>query len=159
MTTWFIYVDGSSVIRNGQRHGGIGIYIENNNQKISKYYNDKNATNQRMELMACLLACQYYELNRQDQDTLVVRSDSMYSINCVTQWSSKWQANNWQRKVGKKDMPVLHLDIIKELFEYYKKYNIKFEHVKGHQKQPAHDSKSWLLWNGNDIADKLSRPK
>lgn len=158
MTTYIIYADGSSIIKNKERRGGIGIYIESTGIKISKSYDEDNATNQRMELQACLVACRYYIDNLYNlYNSLVIRTDSMYSINCITKWSECWEKNNWERIVGNKMFPVLHLDIIKELYDIYKRYDIKFEHIRAHQKEPLKNSKQWILWNGNNIADKLAK--
>lgn len=156
-----IYADGSSAKRENKRCGGIGIYFENTKDEICKSFTNDNPTNQRMELQACLTAIKLYIKQNKNFSTnkeLIIRTDSMYSINCITNWSNKWKDNNWKRKVGKKDAEVLHLDLIKELYELYhdQKYKIKFEHVKAHQKRPDKQSDKWNQWYGNYMADKLA---
>jgi ribonuclease HI len=154
-----VYADGSSSMRNNRRCGGIGIYFEATNRVISKAYTDSNSTNQRMELQACLTAIKSHIEMKDSElyDGLVVRTDSMYSINCITNWSNTWKKNNWKRKVGKRDRPILHLDLIKELHTLYQEHDIKFEHVRSHQREPdKKGTEGWYIWYGNHMADKLA---
>lgn len=158
MTTFIMYTDGSSSIKNNKRCGGIGIFIENNKYQIAKTFIGNNSTNQRMELQACLTAIKYYikHIHNNINDQLIIRTDSMYLINCITDWSNKWKNNNWQRKTGNKNKEILHLDLIKQLYDLYNQYKIKFEHIKAHQKQPNKDDHKWSSWYGNYMADKLA---
>jgi len=106
-------------------------------------------TNQRAELMAIMVAIEsvnnIYGLNV----PITICSDSMYSINCCTKWSSGWISNGWNTKAGKE---VKNQDIIRPLVELVNERNkdpsfasVKFIHVKGH---------SGI--EGNEIADKLA---
>ena len=155
-----IYADGSSAVRNNKRCGGIGVYFENTKDEIYETYTDDNSTNQRMELQACLTAIrqaiEFPAIKSPANVCIVIRTDSMYSINCITKWSIMWEKNNWMRKVGKNNVVILHLDLIKELYGLYNMYNIKFEHVRAHMKEPTEKSEKWSIWNGNNIADRLA---
>lgn len=162
METFVIYTDGSSVVKNNKRYGGIGIYFENTKQEIFESFMQDNSTNQRMELQACLTAiksCLKSYFNNIDKiNKIIIRTDSQYTIDCITKWSNSWIKNNWLRKNGNRYLKILHLDLIKELYDLYHKYDIKYEHVRSHQKQPDHyDSKEWLIWYGNYKADKLAK--
>jgi len=159
MTLIKVYTDGSSVYKKSIRYGGIGVYFENTKEEISKYYKGENCTNQRMELLACLIAInKYIESYNNDDNKLCIITDSMYAINCICEWAPKWEKNNWMRKVQNKNKSVLHLDIIKDLYQKYIDYNIQFEHIKSHRKKPADtNSDEWTKWYGNHVADKLAK--
>jgi ribonuclease HI len=168
--TYIIYTDGSSATKNGRRCGGIGVYIEDINYETSKTYVNNNPTNQRMELQACLTGIKSYldiVKNKTSNETsdktcdrtlskLIIRTDSMYSINCITKWCDTWKTNNWRRKVGNKYKEILHFDLIKEIYDLCQEYDIKFEHVRAHQKQPNKESQLWSKWYGNNKADNLA---
>ena len=79
--------------------------------------------------------------------TVVVYSDSMYAINCITKWYPKWVATH---KTGDKK----NLDLIKTIHDIWKTVcsdcDIKFEHVRSHK---VNDNT--LQWHLNDIVDKM----
>lgn len=153
-----IYTDGSSTVhkQNGLRYGGIGVYFpdypENN---ISNPYKGTDVTNQRMELTACITGISkcldIIEKIQRDVNNYEIHiyTDSMYTINCITKWATKWEKLGWKRMVGG---DISNLDLIKTLYEYNKTYKLKFYHVRAHQKE----SKENNDWYGNHMADKLA---
>lgn len=151
--TIIVYCDGASSHLQDNRYGGIGIYCETSNKSISCGYSGKNITNQRMELIACLMAIKNF--NNENEELLVL-TDSMYVINCITKWTDQWIKNGWMRKCGNKFYEILHLDLIKELHAYYVNNKIKFEHVRSHRKEPDKKDNLWNKWYGNMMADKLA---
>ena len=64
-----------------------------------------------------------------------------------------------KRKVGKKtDREIKNVEIIKKLYETYKRQRIKFVHINSHLKEPSNrNSVEWRLWHGNDMADRLAK--
>jgi ribonuclease HI len=78
---------------------------------------------------------------------VIVYSDSMYAINCITKWYPKWIAT--KKTDGKKN-----LELIKTIYDTWKAVsascNIKFEHVRSHK---VNDNT--LSWHLNDIVDKM----
>ena len=149
-----VFTDGSSSGEIGKRKGGVGIFFGDNNKlHKSQALRTKDVTNQRAELLACLRAVRIVKKHYKTNWELTIYSDSMYSINCITQWAKTWEKNGWTKKGGK----ILHLDIIKPLYSLYKKHNITFKHVNSHQKKPKDkNSPQWFVWHGNDEADKLA---
>jgi ribonuclease HI len=101
-------------------------------------------TNQRAELTAILLAL---EKAPADRDVLI-RSDSKYAINCVTDWGYKWAHRSWRKPAG---IVMENMDIIEPILQRTKTRRMfdaktKYEWVKGH----AGDQ-------GNTGADRLAK--
>jgi len=155
MAEIIVFLDGSSTVyknNNGIKFGGIGIHIKNMDEyNISIPLIGKEVTNQKAELIACITAIKLCK-KISNNNKIILYSDSMYTINCVTKWASEWEKNGWKRKTGE----ILNLKYIKELYEIVKGINIEFKHIKSHQKEPNRDSIEWDLWNGNNIVDKLA---
>lgn len=140
-----VYTDGSRIP--GQDNGGyagIGIWFGFNNMRNTSIpIRSPNATNQSAEL----LAIKYALLFCKDTKELIIRSDSKYSINCVTLWCKTWQKNGWKTSKGEN---VVNIDLIKEIIKLIsdresRQYETSFEHVYGHKGN-----------EGNEGADKLA---
>jgi ribonuclease HI len=147
-----VFTDGSC-LNNGKNNavGGIGIHFPDKELiDISKIYNKgSGCTNQKTELYAILLALKYIHSKLGlSKYRVFIKTDSMYSINCVTNWINNWIKNGWKTKVG---TPVANKKLIEEIYYYYDKYTIIFEHVDAHTKLQDYDSK------GNEMADSLAR--
>ena len=151
------FTDGST-FNNGKKNkiqfGGIGIYFPSQKHlNIGECLYGK-ITNNIAELKAIIKAIDYF-INHNDYSSekiIKIYSDSEYTINCITKWSKTWEKNNWKKK-DKKD--VCNKELIIKLYNYYKKYKIKFIHVKAHTNEPS-DPKLHKIWYGNKMADKLA---
>lgn len=145
-----VYTDGSCS-GNGTRHavGGIGIHFPNGELKdVSKMYTSNICTNQRTELYAILIALRYIKKNFDlHKYTVIIKTDSEYSINCITKWVYGWLKNNWMTK---NNTNVMNRDYIERIFKYYDSYNVQFEHVVAHTGADDEDSL------GNARADELA---
>ena len=158
-----VYTDGSA-FNNGSKtklqRGGIGIYFGENENNISEKLYGK-ITNNIAELKACIKAITIIisKLEFDNKSKIYIYSDSKYVIDSITKWCYSWEKNNWHRynNKKKKQEPIKNKDLIVELFNYYKKYNIKIIHVKAHGTEPL-DKKSieYKHYYGNKIADKLA---
>ena len=85
-----IYTDGSCLSNPG--NGGWAAII-NEDGKIKKISgNEKNTTNNRMELLAPINALK--EMNASSQITIY--TDSQYVKLGITEWINKWITTNWQ---------------------------------------------------------------
>ena len=93
-----VFTDGSS-INNGKKNmiqsGGIGIYIEDTKEKISKKINGK-ITNNICEIKACILGIKRI-LERESEFVINIYTDSEYVINSITKWSLNWIKNDWKK--------------------------------------------------------------
>lgn len=132
-----IYTDGSSY--SSPRRGGIGIrYITINEAGDEEYEDDapmgyKEATNNQMELMACILAlkgaCKHSSINIVNQ--VYIFTDSMYVRDNYTRAMYVWPKQKWCNRDGR---PIDNCDLWKDLVKLILKVpkKVKFEWVKGH---------------------------
>ena len=85
-----IYTDGSCL--NNPGDGGWAVII-NDDGKISKITgNEKNTTNNKMELMAPINALKKINKNKY----IEIYTDSKYVKLGITEWIHKWIKNNWK---------------------------------------------------------------
>jgi ribonuclease HI len=145
-----VFTDGSTL--NNQcpenRVGGMGVFFGDNDPRNVSKPLVKNATNQRAELKACILALK--KCNSQDE--INIYTDSKYVIGCMTEWISNWKKNNWKKSDGSE---IKNIKLIKKLYSLVSDRNIKFIHVKAHTKKPS-DSEIYNFLYGNMMADKLA---
>jgi len=129
--------------------GGIGIHFPDKElTDVSKIFEKGGCTNQRTELYAILQALKYINARLGlSKYRVFVKTDSMYSINCITNWVDNWIINGWKTKTGTQ---VANRELIEEIHKYYKKYTIIFEHIEAHNNLTDYDS------IGNEIADSLA---
>jgi ribonuclease HI len=118
-----IYTDGSCLNNPGVGGWAAIININGEIKKISGSI--KDATNNKMELMAPIKALQEIEGNEQ----IEIYTDSQYVRLGITDWVHKWMKNNWQ--TSKKE-PVKNKELWVQLYELTNSYEIKWIWVKAH---------------------------
>ncbi len=156
-----IYTDGAcknnNAIKNTNiRKAGCGVYYNNPLiDNISVKLDGPKQTNQVAELTACILAIEKLinQSNNIDMKDIIIKTDSMYTINCITTWFDGWKKRGWKKADGK---PVDNLELIQKLHNYVKTYNIKMVHVRAHKEEPPKDDPNYDDWYGNMMADKLA---
>ena len=132
-----IYTDGACLGNPGPGGWGAVIFDKDNNQKnISG--NVKDTTNNRMELMAPIMALKKISANSE----VVIYTDSTYVKNGITEWIKKWKKNGWQNSNKK---TVKNKDLWIKLDNLCKNNKIIWKWVKGHS-----DNKY------NNLADELA---
>lgn len=127
-----VYTDGSCK----NQIGGYGIVIINKpvtdvrNNIHNEYYGyiPNPCTNQIAELyaiyQALLLLEDYKDLH------ILIKSDSEYSINCLTKFIYKWEKNNYQTLNNE---TIKNKDLIVTIFNLLKTFDhLQFEHVYSH---------------------------
>lgn len=120
-----VYTDGSCVNKVG---GYAFIVINTYVEKYGKI--EGNATNQIAELYAIYQALVYLEQNHKN-DNIIIRSDSMYSILCLTEYIKKWQVNGYMTANRK---PIKNKELIITIYNILKTFNkLSFEHVYAHK--------------------------
>lgn len=88
---------------------------------------ERNTSNQRMELTACIKAL---ETVKSDDIPVDVYSDSAYLINCMQQkWYVNWEKNGWKNA---KKQPVENQDLWKQLLDLVRRLTVHFHKVAGH---------------------------
>ena len=132
-----IYTDGACSGNPGPGGWGAVILEEDKNQKnISG--NEKDTTNNRMELMAPIMALKKINTNSK----VVIYTDSKYVKNGITEWIKNWEKNGW-KSANKK--PVKNKDLWVKLNKLSKGHVIDWKWVKAHAGNKY-----------NEIADRLA---
>ena len=118
-----IYTDGSCLSNPG--NGGWAAIINMNGEIKKISGNEKNTTNNRMELMAPINALK----NINSKDPIEIFTDSKYVKNGITEWINTWVINNWKTS-NKED--VKNKDLWIELYKLNQSLNVKWNWVKAH---------------------------
>lgn len=123
-----IFTDGACSGNQFEKNsGGWGAILISGDKRKEIYGGEKDTTNNRMELTACIMGLR--ELKREDIRVRLY-SDSAYIVNCINnRWYVKWERNGW--KTSKKE-PVENRDLWEQLLMYVKRMDIEFIKVKGH---------------------------
>ena len=118
-----IYTDGSCLENPGD--GGWAAIIIFDKQKKIISGNQKNTTNNRMELLAPIEALKTLKINSE----IEIITDSKYVKLGITEWINNWKKNGW-KTANKKE--VKNIELWKELDSLVENFNIKWSWVKGH---------------------------
>ena len=130
-----IYTDGSCLSNPGNGGWAAIININGEIKKISG--NEKNTTNNRMELMAPINALK----NINSKDPIEIFTDSKYVKNGITEWINTWVLNNW--KTSKKEN-VKNKDLWLELHKLNQSLSVKWKWVKAHAGDPLNEEVDML---------------
>jgi ribonuclease HI len=118
-----IYTDGSCL--NNPGNGGWAAIINQNGEVKEISGSVKDTTNNKMELMAPIMALKQIKQN----DQIEIYTDSQYVRMGITEWVHKWIKNNWQ--TSKKE-PVKNKELWIQLYELTNQFEIKWIWVKAH---------------------------
>ena len=124
-----IYTDGSSLGNPGP--GGYGIILEWKNKNYVKEYSKgfKYTTNNRMELLAVVVALEKIKIQK---GNVKVFTDSKYIVDSVKlKRVFKWENNNF-KKIKNPDLWIRFLKM-------NSKHYIKFIWIKGHSNHPQNE--------------------
>ena len=130
-----IYTDGSCLENPGNGGWAAIIIINGDFKKISG--NEKNTTNNRMELMAPINALK----NIKSEEEIIIYTDSQYVKLGITEWINTWLKNNWQTS---KKQQVKNKDLWIELYNLNKSLNIKWNWIKAHAGNPLNEEADLL---------------
>lgn len=124
-----LYTDGSS--RGNPGPGGYGLILEWNGKNVFKEFSQgfRLTTNNRMELLAVIVGLE--KLKREGTTVLVV-SDSKYVVDAVTKgWVFSWEKKGFKEKKNP--------DLWQRFLKVYRKHNVSFKWVKGHNNHPMNE--------------------
>ena len=125
-----IFTDGSCLGNPGP--GGYGAILIFNKHRKELSQGFKSTTNNRMELLAAIVA-----LEALTQDCKVtLTTDSQYVKNGINQWIHNWKRNGW-RTASKK--AVKNVDLWQRLDTTVEKHQVNWEWVKGHSGHPENE--------------------
>ncbi len=126
-----IYTDGGCSNNPGQ--GGYGVVFVRGDTRKEYSGGFRKTTNNRMELMACIVALQALR----SRHSATIYSDSKYVVDSIEKgWAEKWKANDWMRTRTEK---AKNADLWSELLELCDKHKVKFKWVKGHAGNPENE--------------------
>lgn len=118
-----LWTDGSASPNPGP--GGFAVILEQEDGtgKPVILGREANTTNIRMEGMAIIAA-----IKGAKGRPCEIHTDSRFWIDVLTKWAPGWEAKGWKKKGG----PIKNLDIVRRLYEIYKKSDVKLVWVRGH---------------------------
>jgi ribonuclease HI len=118
-----IFTDGACSGNPGP--GGWGAVLRSGKHEKEISGGDAATTNNRMEIMAAVMALR--SLTKPSQVT--IHTDSRYVMDGATKWMKNWKANGWKTSDKK---PVKNNDLWLELEEALAPQDVKWRWVKGH---------------------------
>ncbi len=119
-----IYTDGACSGNPG-KGGWAAIILDKNLKKYSISGRVNNTTNNRMELMAPIMALK--KIKKKSQ--IIIYTDSKYVKDGITDWIKRWKLNNWKSSNNK---PVKNKDLWMKLDSSCQKHEINWRWVKAH---------------------------
>ena len=126
-----IYTDGGCI--NNPGPGGYGVVILNGKSRKELSAGYRLTTNNRMELMACIVGLQSLKA----PSSVTVHSDSKYVVDGISKgWAKNWQTNNWMRPNNRQ---AENVDLWEQLLTLCEKHQIEFFWVKGHAGNPENE--------------------
>jgi len=122
-----IYTDGAARGNPGQ--GGYGVILKFGKHEKELSQGFRLTTNNRMELLAVIEGLK--ALTRDGLD-VVVTSDSKYVVDAVNlRWVFGWEKKGFAKKKNP--------DLWREFLTIYRKHNVKFKWIKGHNQHPFNE--------------------
>ena len=121
---YVVYTDGACSGNPGPGGWGAVILNEERNE-INISGNVKSTTNNRMELMAPIMALRKIK----KASKIIIYTDSIYLKNGITTWIKKWEKNGWM-SANKK--PVKNKDLWVTLNTLSKQQVVDWKWVKAH---------------------------
>lgn len=141
-----IFTDGACKGNPGP--GGWGALLRYGGATKELYGGEENTTNNRMELMAAIMALE--TLNRPCE--VVLTTDSQYVRQGITEWLAGWKKRNWVNSAKK---PVKNADLWKRLDSATQPHKIDWRWVKGHSGHPENEKADQLANKG---VEELNKP-
>ncbi|SUZ78711.1 uncharacterized protein METZ01_LOCUS31565 [marine metagenome] len=124
-----IYTDGSSIGNPGPGGYGIIMVLENNAYKKEVSQGFSLTTNNRMELLAVIVALENIKIINSNVE---VFTDSKYVSDAVEKkWVFEWEKLNFKKKKNP--------DLWKRFLIIYRKHNVTFTWIKGHNHHPENE--------------------
>ena len=122
-----IYTDGAA--RGNPGPGGYGVILKFGKHEKELSQGFRLTTNNRMELLAVIEGLK--ALTRDGLD-VVVTSDSKYVVDAVNlRWVFGWEKKGFAKKKNP--------DLWREFLTVYRKHNVKFKWIKGHNQHPFNE--------------------
>lgn len=120
----YIFTDGACSGNPGP--GGWGAVLRYNSVEKELSGGEKETTNNRMELTACIEALTLLK----EPCEVELTTDSQYVVNGITKgWAESWRKNGWKKSDKK---PALNSDLWELLLAQCERHKVTFNWIKGH---------------------------
>lgn len=138
-----IYCDGGCSPNPGASGSGVALYRAGKIHELWYGLYETMGTNNTAELNALHQSLLMAQHESKLGNKVVIRCDSMYSINCIQTWAIGWEKNGWKKKGGE----IKNLEIIQKSYALYNQIKSKIElaHIKAH-----------AGLEGNELADRMT---
>jgi ribonuclease HI len=140
-----IFTDGGC--RGNPGPGGWGAVLRWNRHDKELSGADPQTTNNRMEMMAAIVALE--SLKRPCR--VILTTDSTYLKQGITEWLARWKRNGWRTADRK---PVKNEDLWRRLDAAAARHRVEWRWVKGHAGHPENERADALA---NRAMDDLAR--
>ncbi len=109
-------------------------HVKSGNEK-EDFGGNPDTTNNRMELEAVIQGLQALKRSC----TVELYTDSVYVGKGLSEWLPKWKRNDWQRKDGKRWVPIKNSEFWQRLDQLLQKHRVNYHRVAGHSGHPEND--------------------
>jgi ribonuclease HI len=128
--TVYAYTDGAC--RGNPGPGGWGVLLRYGDHEKELKGAEADTTNNRMELMAAIMALESLKRNCK----VVLTTDSEYVKNGITEWMHNWKKRGW-KTANKK--PVKNIDLWQRLDKAQEEHQVEWHWVRGHSGHPENE--------------------
>ncbi len=136
-----VFTDGAC--RGNPGPGGWGALLRCKGKEKELFGGEAETTNNRMELMAAIMALE--SLSRPCQVALT--TDSKYVLQGITEWIVGWKKRGWKNSVKQ---PVKNVDLWQRLDKINAKHQVEWHWVKGHSGHDENERADALANRGID---------
>ena len=137
------FTDGAC--RGNPGAGGWGVLLRYEDKEERFYGGEKNTTNNRMELLAAIMALETLK----EPCHVCLTTDSEYVKKGITEWIDNWIKRNW-KKANRE--PVKNVDLWQRLHSATQCHQIDWQWVKGHSGHAENEIADSLANQGVDSA-------
>ena len=138
-----IWTDGACSGNPGP--GGWGVLVRVGAKETELHGGDPATTNNRMELMAAIVALESYPPSTK----VILHTDSQYVKDGLTKWMSGWKRNGWKTADRK---PVKNQDLWVRLEAAASAHKVDWRWVRGHSGHAENDRADALARKGCEEA-------
>ncbi|WP_300523800.1 ribonuclease HI [Alcanivorax sp.] len=136
-----IFTDGAC--RGNPGPGGWGAVMRYGTTEKTLFGGEPDTTNNRMELMAAIMALEALT----QPCKVVLTTDSRYVMDGITQWMANWKKRGWKTASRQ---TVKNADLWRRLDAACGKHTIEWQWVKGHSGHPENEKADALANRGID---------
>ena len=138
-----IYCDGGCSPNPGVSGSGIAVYRGGVVCELWYGLYETMGTNNTAELNALYESLLIAQHEHAKGNTVEIKCDSMYAINCIKVWAKGWEKKGWTKKGG----AIKNLEIIQLSYHLYNKIKsaVSLSHIKAH-----------AGLEGNELADRMT---